>query len=166
MFECGVRERREGSGLTVQGFRLTGVPKGSRLTGYRPLPPRAQSPRPRRCSPCSPPSRSRTSRARSFVHPEPLFVSPRAFDAPQPAADRGTSPMRNTPPSDPTVGLCLRPYGCSREGGFFYDRSTPVRKALCSGSVSCTFRVHPGNHCLQMIFGNKHCSWNPSLSLV
>ena len=30
------------------------------------------------------------------------------------------------PPQDPTVGLCLGPYGGTRGYGFFYERGAPV----------------------------------------
>ena len=41
---------------------------------------------------------------------------------------RGTS-LTNRPPSDPTVGLCLRPYGGPRGEAVSYERGTPVGAA-------------------------------------
>jgi len=44
---------------------------------------------------------------------------------------RGTSLIRNTPPYDPTVALCLGTYGDLRGVGVSYERGTPVAHTRC-----------------------------------
>ena len=42
------------------------------------------------------------------------------------AAYKGTVLIKTAPPQDPTVGLCLGPYGGPRGGAVYYDRGTFV----------------------------------------
>ena len=43
------------------------------------------------------------------------------------------------PPEDPTVGLCLGPYGGPREVGVSYERDTPVCRTPVSPRVEFEF---------------------------
>ena len=57
-----------------------------------------------------------------------------------PPSYRGTSLIRNASPQDPTVGLCVWPYGGPSGGGaFYYERGGPVHSA----STACRRGPHP-----------------------
>ena len=52
-----------------------------------------------------------------------------------PVAYRGTSPIRNCPPQDPTVGICLGPYAGPRGILLSCERGTPVPQDLMDISL-------------------------------
>ena len=60
------------------------------------------------------------------------------------------TPLINSPALDPTVGLCLGPYGGPREVSVSYERGTPVQhlEANYHPSVSITCELRLVNYCI------------------
>ena len=85
------------------------------------------------------------------------FQGAHILSCPLLARYRGTSLIRERSPQDPTVALCLGPYGGPRDSAFSYERGNPVASAdgrNRSAASTIAPILQPYRTCPVQIFGH------------